>query len=784
MPGRYEYRLYEGTFPTLQQSDAPLLIAIFRWLDAALTGLTIDSRTPLQQQLSSFVANSSFFQLPLPIMQTVVDLANQLIAQVPHDLVLPGIDQELVSGDIQNPNDPFGLTKISLRVIMRGDWQVVFGEETLGLIPRTASPFDPATKWLRFRASLETIKLLSLGLDVQIKAPIGGWNSIAQFGVADGSYLSGVHADVSLQPIIGIGPYELVAGSGQKFHGFSFTAAGLDLSNEHAQVDLINAPIGWILDAINYLCTHLYGGLNIYQAIAKRVLDQAQAQLLALVPANPPPLLDLPSEEVYGEALGIPPAQRVTVDYNQTYDVIGPENQPRPRTLSWQGAGPLFIPPPVFADGSVGILANPNWWQDWRARLVDSIRIDQLIGYDPRIGGTVPAVDLSAFSPAVITQTVEALARRQFLARDLAAMHLLRQGVPAAVVGGLSWREVDLAAGSLQVRTVTGTTTYKLSADSAGALGQFGKPATGGSVFVTSDGTPLGLTGITGLASSYRLILGLGGNIQFPPPPGPAPGPPSALPDTIPPPLSQLSPLAVLGYAVDAFVPLEQFALLGQAGGFNLALAGLDSAAFAAVYPPLSGHGTFAMTMLGSPGTPSVDFGTGGLPGLRLPNTAISLELSGPGQQPLTLTASLDIELTPAFLQCSDCARGRGAAFLDLVRDILCLADLGLLQLSSDRTRVLNCVLYLYAMTLQPTGQVAEQGVSVNSTGTFPAPTAAGQLPGLLGQLLPKLVSQIEPVPVLFDYFHLVPDTVRSSANQQVIAHDGWCTVLIPLLPP
>ena len=75
MPGRYEYRLYEGTFPTLQQSDAPLLIAIFRWLDAALTGLTIDSRTPLQQQLSSFVANSSFFQLPLPIMQTVVDLA-------------------------------------------------------------------------------------------------------------------------------------------------------------------------------------------------------------------------------------------------------------------------------------------------------------------------------------------------------------------------------------------------------------------------------------------------------------------------------------------------------------------------------------------------------------------------------------------------------------------------------------------------------------------------------------------------------------------------------------
>ena len=118
------------------------------------------------------------------------------------------------------------------------------------------------------------------------------------------------------------------------------------------------------------------------------------------------------------------------------------------------------------------------------------------------------------------------------------------------------------------------------------------------------------------------------------------------------------------------------------------------------------------------------------------------------------------------------------------MRDILCLADLGLLQLSSDRARVLNCVLYLYAMTLQPTGQVAEQGVSVNSTGTFPAPTAAGQLPGLLGQLLPKLVSQIEPVPVLFDYFHLVPDTVRSSANQQVIAHDGWCTVLIPLLPP
>ena len=172
---------------------------------------------------------------------------------------------------------------------MRGDWQVVFGEETLGLIPKTASPFDPATKWLRFRASLETIKLLSLGLDVQIKAPIGGWNSIAQFGVADGSYLSGVHADVSLQPIIGIGPYELVAGSGQKFHGFSFTAAGLDLSNEHAQVDLINAPIGWILDAINYLCTHLYGGLNIYQAIAKRVLDQAQAQLLALVPTNPRP---------------------------------------------------------------------------------------------------------------------------------------------------------------------------------------------------------------------------------------------------------------------------------------------------------------------------------------------------------------------------------------------------------------------------------------------------------------------------------------------------------------
>jgi hypothetical protein len=51
--------------------------------------------------------------------------------------------------------------------------------------------------------------------------------------------------------------------------------------------------------------------LNLYQAIARKLLDDAQAQLLSLMPSPPPILLDFPSQEVYGEEFGVPAAQRL-----------------------------------------------------------------------------------------------------------------------------------------------------------------------------------------------------------------------------------------------------------------------------------------------------------------------------------------------------------------------------------------------------------------------------------------------------------------------------------------
>jgi len=808
MPAGYEYRLYEGTLPSASLQTQPSLLAAFSWLNLALKGLAIDSRSPLQRQLRNFVNNNPLFHLQITPNQSLADVLNSLLDQIPPNLQLQGIDQELISGDIENPNDPFHLTTVSLRVIMRGDWQIVFGPTTVDVVSGEPSSFDPATKQLRILASLETCKLLSLGLDVQAKFPIGGWNSVAQFGVADGSYVSGLHANLALQPLIGTESYELVVGSGEQFRGFSFTVASLELSNDGAQIDLINAPIGWILDGINYLLTHLYGGLNIYQAIARRVLDRAQAQLLALVPANPPPLLDLPVDEVYGEAFGIPVSQRVTVHYNQAYDLIGPASQPQPRTLIWRGAPPSLVPP-VFVGDDFGILANPNWWQDWRSRIIDSIRIDQLIGYDPRNPGPIPTVDVSSLTPTVISEAVGALADPELAARDLAVMSLLRDGVPAPVVGGLGWNEVEVSASSLHVKGLAGTTEYKLTPASIKALRQLGQQAAAarktsaaamvkpppsatrgraqlppaGFVFVTADGTPLGLSGVAALASAYNLAVKVNsGVVRFPPPPGPAPGSPAALPDTIPAPLSQLKPVATLGYAVTRLVPQFQFVVLGETGGFNLSLPDLDSATYSAVYPPLAGQSTFSISMLGSPAAPAVDFSTNGLPVLRLGGVPIHLQLSGTGQQPLTVTADLAMDLVPSFLKCSDCVRGKEASFLELVRNIICLADLGLIRISADRVRVLDCILYLYAMTLQPNGAVAQQNLNISGTGTFPQPADANQLPNLLGQLLPALVGQMVPVPVLFDFFHLIPDTVRSSANQQVVAHDGWFTLLIPLL--
>jgi integral membrane sensor domain MASE1 len=74
--------------------------------------------------------------------------------------------------------------------------------------------------------------------------------------------------------------------------------------------------------------------------------------------------------------------------------------------------------------------------------------------------------------------------------------------------------------------------------------------------------------------------------------------------------------------------------------------------------------------------------------------------------------------------------------------------------------------------------------VSIADPGTFPQPSAQGQLESLLRQVLPQVFALLVPVPILFDIFHLIPDSLRLPAEQLVDANKGWFTMFLPLGPP
>lgn len=597
---QFEHRLYEGVL-----LGNPLSKQLYGGIvNRVLNGLTIKSGSPLRDQLSSFFQNNTFIPT---IPFNITPVLNSLLSSIPSGLSLPGIDTELGSTTIKDPYDPTGLTNVPFRVMMRGNWQVVFGSTTLAPIPGYPSVFDPTSKELKLRITVDTFELLSFGLDAQIE--IGGnWNSVAQFGLADGSKLTGVHADASLKALFETVRYELVTGSNQLFRGFSLQPAGLDLSNDGVDIDLINQPVEWILDAINALLTHLYGGLNLYQAIAKRVLDNAQSQLLSLVPSPPPSFLDFPSEEVYGEEFGIAAAQRLTENYFPRYDILGPADKDQPRTIAWYGG-----PQPLFP---------------------------------------------------------------------------------------------------------------------------------------------------------------------------PRPPPPAPLPDTIPASIASSNPAAVLGYAVNSVVLSAQFSFLYEAGGFNLNLDGLDAAQFAGVYPPLAGQSPFSVTVAKPSAPPILDLKTGGYPLLQISGLPVELVLDSPNQRPLRATVNLDLQLEPIFLKCDDCVLGQEASILQLVRNLACLARLGLIQIAKNPAAVIECILHIYAIALRPRGQIFERQVSIADPGTFPQPSAQGQLESLLRQVLPQVFALLVPVPILFDIFHLIPDSVRLPADQLVDANKGWFTMFLPLGVP
>jgi hypothetical protein len=218
-----------------------------------------------------------------------------------------------------------------------------------------------------------------------------------------------------------------------------------------------------------------------------------------------------------------------------------------------------------------------------------------------------------------------------------------------------------------------------------------------------------------------------------------------------------------------------------DSGGFDLSLPSLDSATYAGVYPPLAGQGAFSVSIATPASQPSLSLMTGGLPLLRINGLPVQLELAGSGQQPLAATVALDLQLEPVFLKCDDCVIGREASFLDLLRNLLCIARLGLIQISGNPATALECVLHLYAIALRPSGETALRQASVTAPGTFPQPVALAQLESLLKQVLPQALVQLAPVPILFDFFHVIPDGVRLTSIQQVNAHSGWFTLMLPL---
>lgn len=805
----FEYRAYDGApgGNSVVQLPFTLLNLVFRKEDAdhnILYALKLDSRSPLRSQLEPYIETVDWASLNFmgfALGDQMEAIAHQYVAALDPGLRLERVREFLMSGTIKDPRDPTGLSKIKIRIMLDGDWEVLFPRSTFDFVPNTGTPFNAGANQIEFRGNLDRVALRDFGIDIQYWNPAadnfkGDWRRLLKIDLLDGSKITGIHARVVLTPVVAPPKYELVPGTDQRYRPVHLTLEGVSLSYDHVDFDMGGDLSDALIDLLDDLARHTNAGLDFYKAIANDVVASVEKNLNALTPPDMPPLLDFPAEAVYGAAFGRPPADQVQFSYRPQIDIVAGTGKVRAihfRHREWNRpllpGGPGGLDPGGLLDPDVSVID----------RIKDALNVNGFLADIFNIRIPVPRPDPAALSRRALDDVLERLGDRPFRARDAAALSLLKDGVPAAVLGCLRWADVDLRRETIHAATGAAPRDYRISAASVKALQGLERPRAAGhgrrgapaatrdtAVFATPQGAPIGERGVASLWLTYKGLIDAWTKV-----------PDLDLPDENDPPLpvTMGAPVGVaLGYAVNFVVPNVQLAFLHAAQGFALAKPDFATAELATVYPPF-GAGGQALTVRTATPTqaPHVDFTTGPRPLLVLQGLPVQLLVGNGGAAPLAARVDGTVGLRFRFLECPECVQGREATFLALLQNLICLAETGLIDIKGNPATLLQCLVHPHPVALAVDPPMAVSSVVVDDPGTFPpggfpaGSTQETQLRALLEATLPFVLAQMIPVPVLFDLFHLVPQNIRTQPAPDglamAVAERGWMA-LVQKIPP
>ena len=805
----FEYRAYDGA--PLGNSVVALAFAllnlVFRKEDTdhnVLYALRIDSRSPLRSQLEQHIATVDWASLNFigfALGDQMEAIARQYVAALDPGLRLERVREFLMSGTIKDPRDPTGLSKIKIRIMLDGDWEVLFHRSTVDFGPNAGTPFNAETNQIEFRGNLDRVALRDFGIDIQYWNPAadnfkGDWRRLLKIDVLDGSSIKDIHARFVLTPVVAPSKYELVPGTGQQFRPVQLTIEGVSLSYDHVDFDVGGDLSDALIDLLDDLARHTNAGLDFYKAIANKVVAAVESNLNALTPPDMPPLLDFPAEALYGAAFGGPPAEQVRFSYRPQIDILkGADNARaihfRHREWKWPlpPYGPGGLDPGGLLDPDISILD----------RIKDALTVNGFLADIFNIRIPVPTLDPAAISRAALDDVLERLGDRPFRTRDAALLSLLKDGVPAAVLGRLRWTDVDVRRETIHAAIAAAPRDYRISATSVQALEALERPRAarrgrrGTSaatqdrvVFATPEGAPIGERGVAALWLTYKGLTDAWTKL-----------PDIELPDESDPPLpvTMGQPVAAaLGYAVNFVVPNVQLAYLHAAQGFALAKPDFAIAELIAVYPPFGGGGQTLTVRTATPAqAPRVDFTTAPRPLLLLQGLPVQLLVGNGGGTPLAARVDAAVGLQFRFLECPECMQGREPTFLALLQNLMCLAETGLIDIKGNPATLLQCLLHPHPVALAVDPPMTVSSIVVDDAGTFPPggfPAGSPQetqLRALLEATLPFVLAQMIPIPVLFDLFHLVPQNVRTQPAPDgpatAVAARGWMA-LVQKIPP
>jgi hypothetical protein len=787
----FEYRLYDGA-----PAGTSVLHLAMTLVNPLLEGLKIRSGARLKDQLEQHIDTLDWSGLGT-FGEQAEQTVHNAVAGLDPELVLERVHEFLGSGSFTH-----NYVDYKVRLYLDGDWEVLFSDHTFGLVPGTETPIDSQSDLIRFRANLARIALRDFGIDVRYWNAAannfeGAWLRLAKIDLVDDSKVTGIHAAVSLGIVAGQEVLQLLQTDVERFRPITFGLKGLGMSYDNVDIDLGGDVSDWILDKVKELLNRIYSGLNFYEAIANKLMERAEKEIRAAVPETLPAILHFPHEVVYGRGFERPAAEQLAFRYRPEIEIVGAAAQ-RARAIHFRHKQRKWILPPEIGGGGLGDILDDLFDPDRFTildRIKDLISIYDILGsnaLDIRV--PIPRPDLSGLSRDAIAKAVNTLREGPFRARDESALQLLKDGLSFDALGALRWTEVDLEKRQLTGAAARARRGVALSAQSVRALQEWrrlqtapgprgrdrGRAAKGGFVFTAFGAEPLGPRALATLWLTYQAAIDLGSRLpdididelyeHSPPLPG----------------IRQDVPAAI-AYAVNSVVPNVQLGFLHAYGGLNLSAGGLPTAEFETIYPPMAGlNQAFSIRTLTPPQAPVVDFVSQAIPRMTLSALPVELVLAGASEQPLVASLDLTAGLTFEFLQCPACVQGKEEVFLDLLGNLVCLGSLGLIQLTGDVVPILQCLLHAHPIALAPDGSIAVHGLNVQATGTFPpgaiAPGSAEeqQLKALLSSTLPRVFAGMVRPPVLFDLFHLIPQSIRDT-SAPATAGQGWMMLMQPL---